>query len=155
VLNTQKCLTIITIANAIFVAWISYQQNCVSKAKLKHELFERRHRIYESFATYLSDFLIHGNADQNRIDQFLRETRDVQFFFEEDITSLLKTISDLSHRDDILERQVIREKDAQEKSIQEMTKIYDERRIIKDQLTNIDKNLSVSFGPYLDFKQWK
>ena len=154
-LNIQTCLTIITMVNAIFVAWVSYQQNRVSKAKLKHELFERRHRIYESVATYLSDFLRHGNADHNRIDKFLRETRDVQFFFKEDITSLLRTISNLSHRHDVLERQVMREKDAQAKSIQDMTKIYQEQRTIKDHLTAIGKNLSVSFGPYLDFKRWR
>lgn len=155
VLNIQTCLTIITMANAIFVGLISLQQYLLSKAKLKHELFGRRHRIYESFGTYLSNFLIHGNADHNRIDKFLRETRDTNFFFKKDISSLLKTISELSQRHDVLERQVIREKDAQEKSIQDMTGIFNEQKNIRDRLTNIGKNLSKTFGPYLNFKRWK
>lgn len=155
ILDIQTCLAIITLANAIFVTWVVFQQHRVNKAKLRHELFERRHRIYESFATYLSDFLIYANADHNRIDKFLREAQDTPFFFRKHITSLLKEISQLSYKHDVLERQAIREKSAQEKGIQDMTKIFNEQRIIKDRLTDIAKNLSISFGPYLNFKRWK
>jgi hypothetical protein len=150
-LNIQTCLAIITVVNAIFVTCIICQQHRVSKAKLKLELFERRHRIYESFATYLSEFFTKGNADHNRIDQFLRETRDTPFFFGKDIISLREEISKLSYEHDILERPNI----MQGKIVQERTELFDKQRIMKDRLTGIDKNLSVSFGQYLNFERWK
>ena len=73
---------ITTAAVAILVAIITWRQWITNRARLKHELFERRYLVYEKIAGFLAEVLQAGRVPTGRDHEFLRETKRAYFVFD-------------------------------------------------------------------------
>jgi hypothetical protein len=45
-------------------AWLTYLQHRTNALRLKHELFERRYKIYDSFRSFISNARLEGKTSQ-------------------------------------------------------------------------------------------
>ena len=81
-MDVHTATAITTAAVAILVAIITWRQWVTNRARLKHELFERRYAIYEKIAAFLSEVLQAGRVPSGREQEFLRETKRAFFVFD-------------------------------------------------------------------------
>jgi len=79
---------------ALLVFCILFVQWRTNKARLKHELFDRRFSIFEKIGGFLSEVLRFGEISNKRIDKFLQETKCAYFAFgcDENIKTLVNNI---------------------------------------------------------------
>lgn len=83
-MDIPTATAITTAAVAILVAIITWRQWATNRARLKHELFDRRYTIYEKIAAFLSEVLQAGRVPSGREQEFLRETKGAFFVFDGD-----------------------------------------------------------------------
>ena len=81
-MDVPTATAITTAAVAILVAIITWRQWITNRARLKHELFERRYLVYEKIAGFLSEVLQAGRVPTGRDYEFLRETKRAYFVFD-------------------------------------------------------------------------
>ena len=62
----------------LIIAWAQWS---VNRARLRHELFEKRYRVYEALRRYVSSIMAHGNALPEAQAQFLANTAGAGFLF--------------------------------------------------------------------------
>lgn len=72
---------IITTGIAALVGFITLRQWLTDRARLKHELFDRRYAIYETIAAFPADILVAGRVQPGADIQFLRDTKLAYFAF--------------------------------------------------------------------------
>jgi hypothetical protein len=72
---------IVTALIALVVALVTRQQMLTTKAKLRHELFDRRYAIYERIAQFLGDVLVSGGVGHGDEIKLLRDTKLAYFAF--------------------------------------------------------------------------
>jgi len=77
---------------ALLAAYIAWQQWRTNHLRLKHELFERRYKLYETITAFIAGILARGKVEPNSEMQFLRDTKTVVFLFDKDIQRFIKEI---------------------------------------------------------------
>jgi len=77
--------TITTAIVAILVGIITWGQWATNRARLKHELFDRRYQVYERITAFLAEVLQAGRVPVGREFEFLRETKRAYFVFDCDV----------------------------------------------------------------------
>ena len=80
-MDTQSATAVTTTAIAALVALITLRQWLTDRARLKHELFDRRYAIYEKIAAFPADILLAGRVQPGADIQFLRDTKLAYFAF--------------------------------------------------------------------------
>jgi hypothetical protein len=53
-----------------------------NRARLRHELFDRRYAVYEDISRFIAEILISGKVPQGEPEGFLRRTNKAYFVFE-------------------------------------------------------------------------
>lgn len=81
-MDVPTATAITTAAVAVLVAIITWRQWVTNRARLKHELFERRYLVYEKIAGFLAEVLQAGRVPTGREHEFLRETKRAYFVFD-------------------------------------------------------------------------
>ena len=77
----QSLTTILTTIIAILVAIITGGQWITNRARLRHELFDRRYAMYETIASFLAEIAIHGAVQESADRKFLIATNKAYFVF--------------------------------------------------------------------------
>jgi TRAP-type C4-dicarboxylate transport system permease small subunit len=77
---------------ALLAAYIAWQQWQTNHLRLKHELFERRYKLYETITAFIANILARGRVEPNSEMQFLRETKTVVFLFDKGIQRFIEEI---------------------------------------------------------------
>lgn len=74
-------LAVITTAIAALVGFITLRQWLTDRARLKHELFDRRYAIYEKIAAFPAEIMLSGAVKPRADLQFLQDTKLAYFAF--------------------------------------------------------------------------
>jgi len=83
---------ILTALIAGIAAFLTYQQHRTNALRLKHELFERRFKVYDSFRSFLSGIMRDGTTSYDACMSFLRETNQAEFLFGSEIPEYLFSV---------------------------------------------------------------
>lgn len=74
--------------------WIALQQMLIARAKLQHDLFDRRHRIFHAARTFLG--MIIATAGHIKFDdliEFNSKTLDAEFLLDQEVAEYLAQLS--------------------------------------------------------------
>lgn len=131
---------------AALVALITWKQWATDRARLRHELFERRYEIYERIAAFLSDVAIEGRVSPNRDFQFLRETKRAYFVYggDQKIADLISAIYKQA-----VQLQALHD---ERPDSRERTSNLERQREIKEFFAATHASLESTFGKYLLLK---
>lgn len=84
-MDVANTTAITTSAVAILVAIITWREWVTNRARLRHELFERRYEVYERIGAFLSRVLQEGRVPEGEPERFIRSTRKAYFVFGSDV----------------------------------------------------------------------
>lgn len=73
---------------AILGSIIALQQVLINRRRLKHELFDRRFKVYDHAKYFLSIIYANRTLTDQQIYEFKSETRESRFIFDNDIENL-------------------------------------------------------------------
>ncbi|MBL8529798.1 MAG: hypothetical protein JNL68_19120 [Burkholderiales bacterium] len=93
-MDVQTATAVTTAAVAVLVAVITWRQWVTNRARLKHELFDRRYAIFEKITGFLAGVLQSGRVASGHEEQFLRDTKQAFFVFDCD-PSIKTLVSDI------------------------------------------------------------
>ena len=90
--------TAVTALVAIIVAMVTYGQWVTNRARLRHELFDRRYEMYETIAAFLANIGVDGRVRESSDREFLQNTKKAYFVFgcDSSVKSLVDNIYNLS-----------------------------------------------------------
>lgn len=142
----QTISIVVTTVVAILVAIITCGQWITNRARLRHELFDRRYTMYETIASFLASIAIDGMLRQSADREFLRNTKKAYFVFgcDPDIKNLVSEIYRLAVDLDTLHTVL----DALTVADQRAANVQ-RQRDIKDRLQNILDSMESKFEKYL------
>lgn len=89
--NSEALLTPLIAVIAVYIAW---QQAATNKARLKHELFEKRFDIYSKFKAVFIQINESAKIDQHQVESFLVDTLEVEFLFGTKISGFRDEVVD-------------------------------------------------------------
>lgn len=69
---------------AVIVTVITGGQWLTNRARLRHELFDRRYAVYEQIAAFVAGILISGKVPEGEPEGFSRRTKTAYFVFGSD-----------------------------------------------------------------------
>ncbi len=94
-MDIATATTIITTLVAVLVALITWSQWATNRARLRHELFDRRYEVYEQIAAFIAEILTSGRVPQGEPEGFRHRTKTAYFLFacDNDIKVLITEIS--------------------------------------------------------------
>ncbi len=146
--NTMRVETINAIATttiALAVGIITLRWWLTDRARLRHELFDRRYQIYERLTGFLADVLVAGRVPPGAEMELLRETRRAHFVFagDSEVTSLIREI----YRGAV----DLHALNAEEKSLvgEALRKNIERQRVIKDGFGSTLQSMEARFEQYL------
>lgn len=127
---------------AICIGWLQWQ---INKARLKHELFERRWEQFTSIREYLSSILIGGKVIPDEETKFIIKTRGCRFIFGSDIENFV---------DEIYKKGIYLHELDEEINVlpagKELTDKLKKRREIRSWIENKAKTMDDRFSEYLE-----
>ncbi len=144
-MDIATATTIITTLVAVLVALITWSQWATNRARLRHELFDRRYEVYEQIAAFIAEILTSGRVPQGEPEGFRHRTKTAYFLFacDNDIKVLITEISqkaaDLQGWEATLESL----------SGEERQKNLEAQRAVKDWLKQTLDSLETRFEKYL------
>jgi hypothetical protein len=65
----------------------------IADARLQHDLYDRRYRIFDAARRLLSEIIIHGNATDEALRAFVLGTSDALFLLDDDLAKYLAEMS--------------------------------------------------------------
>ncbi len=141
-------MTIATTTITALVAIMTWRQWVTNRARLQHELFDRRYKIYEKIAEFIAEMLRTGRVQPGRELQFLRETKHAYFAFGGD-RKLKELVSAIYNHAVELHSLV-----SVESSLtgDELKKNVDQQRKIKDWLSQTLSDMESTFEKYFKLK---
>ena len=86
---TDYLSALLTPVVAIFAVTIAYRQWRTAQNKLKLDLFERRHAIYDGVRVYLTSVMVTGRTTSESELKYLEATRGAKWLLNDDIDSYL------------------------------------------------------------------
>lgn len=81
-MDIPTATAVTTAGVAVIVALITWGQWSTNRARLRHELFERRYAVYEHIAGFIADILTSGKVAHGEPEGFSRRTKTAYFVFE-------------------------------------------------------------------------
>ncbi len=136
---------IATTVIAFLVAVITWRQLSTDRSRLRHELFDRRYKIYEGLTGFLADTLVTGKIPPGAEIELLRQTKRAYFIFGGD-AEIRSLISEIYSGAVELEGLVLMESGLYGDDLQE--NMQNQRRI-KDQYKVTLNSMEKRFGKYL------
>jgi hypothetical protein len=73
---------------AVFGTIIALQQSFINRRRLKHELFDRRYKVYDHAKYFLSLIYANRTLTDQQIYDFKSETRECRFIFDDEIENI-------------------------------------------------------------------
>ncbi len=133
---------------AVLGAYIAWQQWRTNRNKLKIDLFDKRHQVFENIKKFIASILTSGRVEDGADIQFLRDTKSARFLFE-DNTDILNLVDEIYKKAVALDTLQKTEKGSSDEALE---KNLDKQSEIKEwyiaQLRNIDE----AFKEYLILK---
>ena len=80
-MSITTATAITTAAIAVLVAIITWRQWITNRARLRHELFDRRYAVYEQITGFLADVLQGGRVPEGEPEGFIRLAKKAYFVF--------------------------------------------------------------------------
>ena len=139
-----------TLVVGISVAFIALQQWLLARHKLRLELFEKRYKVYETSARFLSVILSLANFTDEDLRAFNIGTMDAVFLYPKHITDYLHKIRCRALDMRLFQTQFTPLPVGEERS-KLVQKNHDELTWLTDQLTK----LPTVFAPFLGFASVK
>lgn len=133
---------------AILGSFIAFQQWRINRARLKHELFDRRYEQFSVVNDFLGSIKKYGKCKSEEQQKFVAGTRGMRFIFNEELSIYIddiiwKLAIELEQIDAELEGVPVGE----ERAVKTRRKVE-----IKDQLYTELGGLNDKFAPYLQLK---
>jgi hypothetical protein len=75
---------------AVFVGIIAYYQFKIAREKLKHDLFERRMKIFNEIGMFMAKIMQDGTSNYNDSMNLLRSTKEAVFLFDDKIDKYIR-----------------------------------------------------------------
>lgn len=72
--------------------WIGYLQFLLAKQRSKLDLYDKRYPVFAATMEYLAYIAREGTINQQELIKFLRNSKDVDFFFGQDIQQFLSEL---------------------------------------------------------------
>lgn len=93
-MNITVFTAIITALVMVLVAIITWREWQTNRARLRHELFDRRYATYEKITGFIAEILTSGGVPRGEPEGFLRRTKTAYFVFacDDDVKGLIKDI---------------------------------------------------------------
>ena len=88
----------IEILIAISLVCIAYQNWRIQKDKLRLDLYDKRYKIFQAIKDLSTSFLKNGVTNRKDLNQFIIDTSEVDFLFEDDIKENIDEIRKKSLR---------------------------------------------------------
>jgi len=83
---------------ALIGAWVAFQQMMIARARLNHDLFERRFAVYITTRNYIKEMLqYNGGTQENAVTWWAVACR-APFLFEKQIVNHIKEVGDRGSR---------------------------------------------------------
>ena len=139
-----------TLVVGIAVAFIALRQWLLARYKLRLDLFEKRYKVYEASAQFLSIILSHANFNDDDLRAFNIGTRDVVFLFPKHLKDYLHKIRCRALDMRLFQEQFTPLPVGEERS-KLVQKHHDELAWLSDQLTKLPE----IFAPFLGFASVK
>ena len=89
-------------------AWIAYRQMRIADAKLEHDLYEKRYRVYDATRKMLAEVVANNNLTMIDLRAFVLGTGDAIFLFDDALAQYLAAM-----RKSAVEFQAVKETAAQ------------------------------------------
>lgn len=144
-IRVETVNAIATTVIALAVAVITLRQWLTDRARLRHELFDRRYQIYERLTGFLADVLVAGRVAPGAEMELLREAKRAYFVFagDKDVGTLISEI----YREAVH----LHALGAQENSLtgEALKKNIEAQRVIKDRFEVVLKSMEHRFEKYL------
>ncbi len=133
---------------AIFGSLIAFLQWRINRARLKHELFDRRYQQFTVIKNFLGSIMSSGKVCRDEETKYLIGTSGIRFIFNKEIAAYIEQniwhpALKLETLDSDLEGLPVGD---------ERTKNIEKQREIKNQLNEEFRNLEELFSPYLQLK---
>lgn len=130
---------------AIFGVYIAWQQWRLGRNKLKHDLFERRFRLYEGAVRPLVYIQSSGKMTTEAFQKFMIETRDVKWLLRKEVEGFLH--GELKEK--FVDLGTLCSEFDGPLSDQERTSNLRKQREIKEWISQQQPKLDALFAPYL------
>lgn len=133
---------------AIFGSLIAFMQWRINRARLKHELFDRRYQQFTEIKEFLGSIIISGKPEQKEQHKYLIGTRGIRFTYNKKIADYIEKniwykAIEIDALDSELEGVPVGE---------ERTNNVHRQSEIRQQLFREFKNLEDLLAPYLQLK---
>jgi hypothetical protein len=135
---------------AIFLAWLAYEDYRTKNEQFKLDLYDRRYIVYKAIENLLRDIMRDGKVVSRSMNQFIADTNERDFLFDEEIPIYINGLRKKAIRLQYLERML---DDSSLPVGDRRTKLAEEQC---DLLTWFDSQFEVSkniFKKYLVFKK--
>lgn len=139
--------SIAAIIVSIAAVWISFLQNSIAKAKLQHDLYEKRYEVFNITWKFVSD---PTSQHLQRKSEFTNLIPEASFLFGKDIEDYMWLITRNSIELNSLNRQHADANLNQHVNINRMNEL---EKWFEDEITN--EGVKTKFRKYLDFSKWK
>jgi len=94
---------------AILAVYIAWQQYRINRYKVRIDLFDRRYKIFDTLMNLLGHIAQRGDIADEKLNEFLRSTKESEFLFKKDIPEYLdeiyKNAVDLHCQEEMLKSQ--------------------------------------------------
>ncbi len=90
--NVQLLMSFLTSLTALFSCYISLQQYQVGHLQFRHELYDRRLKVFQAARSFLSDIARKGAPRFSRCVQFYAEASEAEFLFGTDIVNMIEEL---------------------------------------------------------------
>jgi hypothetical protein len=148
--NPTQWLTALT---ALIAAWIAFQQYQTARHRLRLDLFEKRLAVYEAAKSLIQTAIRDGNLKTDRIFEFVRDSRQAEFLFDQPLVSYLEAIRAKSFRFSHLNEQL---HEIRIPVGPERTKVAEEEtQLLNWFMEQAQGAASAQFRPYLSFRDVK
>lgn len=88
----QLLMSFLTALTALFAGYIAWQQYQLGQRQFRHELYDRRLKVFQAARSFLSDIAREGKARFYRCVQFYAEASEAEFLFGTDIVNLIEEL---------------------------------------------------------------
>ena len=130
---------------AVITTYIAYQQYRTNRAKLKHDLYEKRMSVYKATSSFI---LLADYIDLKKAWEFHEATDESSFLFHEEIATYLKEVEDKGMQIAFLKHAI---KDPKLHNDKQASEIQEIREWFKKQQEPLPKK----FMEYLNLKMLK
>lgn len=126
-MNIATASAIATTGIAVLVGIIKWRQWITNRARLRHELFDRRYAIYEQIAGFVATVIQNGTITTGAEINFLRQTKCAHFTFGGD-KAVKQLVGDIYKRGVLLQTLQSRQKtlpigDARNRNVDEQGEV--------------------------------